>query len=126
MSISDGSDRTSSCRKMEETWSVREEMDARVFISRQSWHPFSLINTMIKVLFPSCTFIWRVNICFPPRKDINRRNESIIRFIKYSDCCVLLFSAKTPFDCLYCWNFIPHIRGDSLILTRKDKFSLHH
>ena len=40
MSISDGSDRTFFCRKMEKTRSVREEMDGKVFISRQSRHPF--------------------------------------------------------------------------------------
>ena len=61
MSISDGSDRTFFCRKMEKTWSVREEMDGKVFISRQSRHPISLINNMIKVLFPICTLISRVN-----------------------------------------------------------------
>ena len=59
--ISDGSERTIFCRKMERTRSVREEMDGRVFISRQSRHPFSLINNMIKVLFPIGTLIWRVN-----------------------------------------------------------------
>ena len=43
---------------------------------------FSLINNMIKVLFPICTLIWRVNIfVFPPRKGINRRNESTIIII---------------------------------------------
>ena len=36
-------------------------MDGRVFISRQSRHPFSLMNIMIKVLFPICTLMWRVN-----------------------------------------------------------------
>ena len=61
MSISDGSDPYLFCRKMERTWSVREEMDGKVFISRQSRHPFPLINNMIKVLFPICTLIWRVN-----------------------------------------------------------------
>ena len=40
MSISDGSDRTFFCRKMEKTRSVEEEMDGRVFISRQSRHLF--------------------------------------------------------------------------------------
>ena len=41
---------------------VREgKMDGKVFISRQSRHPFSLIHNMIKVLFPICTLIWRVN-----------------------------------------------------------------
>ena len=61
MSISDESDRTLFCRKMEKTRSVREEMDGKVFISRQSRHPFPLINNMIKVLFPICTLIWRAN-----------------------------------------------------------------
>ena len=61
MSISDGLDRTFSCRKTEKTRSAREEMDGKVFISRQSWHLSPLINTMIKVLFPICTLIWRVN-----------------------------------------------------------------
>ena len=60
MSISEGSDRTFFCRKMERTQSVREKMDGRVFISRQSRYPFSLINNMIRVLFPICTLIWRV------------------------------------------------------------------
>ena len=60
MSISDGSDCTLFCRKMERTRSVRDEMDGKVFISRQS-RIFSLIYNMIKVLFPICTLIWRVN-----------------------------------------------------------------
>ena len=61
MSISDGSDRTFSWRKMGKTRSLREEMDGKVFISRLSRHPFSLVNNMIKVLFPICTLIWRVS-----------------------------------------------------------------
>ena len=40
MSISDGSDRTVFWRKMERKRSVREEMDERVLISRQSRHLF--------------------------------------------------------------------------------------
>ena len=61
MSICDGSDRTFSFRKMGKTQSVNEEKDGRVFISRQSRHPFSLINDMIKVLFAFRTLIWRVH-----------------------------------------------------------------
>ena len=61
MSISNGSDRTFFCRKMEKTRSAREAKDGRVFISRQSRQPFSLINNMIKVLLPICTLTWRVN-----------------------------------------------------------------
>ena len=36
-------------------------MDGKMFISRQSRHPFALKNNMIKVLFPICTLILRVN-----------------------------------------------------------------
>ena len=46
---------------MEKTRSVREEMDGKVFISRQSRHLFPLINNTIKIIFPICTLIWRVN-----------------------------------------------------------------
>ena len=65
-----------SCRKMEKTRSEREEMDGRVLISRQSRHPFPLINKMIKVLFPICTLIWRVN------NYVSRQGKVQIREIK--------------------------------------------
>ena len=45
---------------MEETRSMEEEMDGEVFISRQIRHD-SFMDIMIKVLFPICTLIWRVN-----------------------------------------------------------------
>ena len=35
----------------------------RCLFSRQSRHLFPLINNMIKVFFPICTLIWRVNNC---------------------------------------------------------------
>ena len=35
-------------------------MNGEVFISPQSWH-FSLLEIIIKVLFPVCTLNWRVN-----------------------------------------------------------------
>ena len=66
---------------------VREgKMDGEVFISRQSRHLFNLINNMIKVLFPVCTLIWRVKKSFPPRKSLNRRDESTIIVMKHCDC----------------------------------------
>ena len=41
---------------------VREGRSGRKGVfSRQSRHPFSLINNMFKLLFPICTLIWRVN-----------------------------------------------------------------
>ena len=54
---------------------------------------FSLINNMIKVLFPICTLIWRVNnYVFPPRKGKNRRNESTMIIIKIAafEYCISL------------------------------------
>ena len=60
ISISDGWDPYFFRRKMEKTRFVKEKMDGRVFISRQSRH-FSFLNNMIKVLFPIFTLIWRVN-----------------------------------------------------------------
>ena len=55
MSISDGSDRTFFCP-------VREGRNGRkgVFFPPES-ASFTLINNMIKVLFPICTLIWSVN-----------------------------------------------------------------
>ena len=60
MSISDGSDRTFFCRKKgrgpcREKWTEGCLFPARVGIL------FPLIDIMIKVLFPTCTLIWRVN-----------------------------------------------------------------
>ena len=60
---------------MEKTRSVTEEMDGEVFISRQSRH--FLIDNMIKVIFPICTLIWRVNDYVSRQgKGLNERNES--------------------------------------------------
>ena len=45
---------------MENTRSMKEEEDLKVFVSRQKWY-FSVIDNMIEVLFPICTLNWRVN-----------------------------------------------------------------
>ena len=53
-------------------------MDEKVFISRQSWLFFSIVN-MIKVFFPICTLTWRVNNNLSRKgKGINKRKESTI------------------------------------------------
>ena len=62
---------------MEKTRSVNEEMEGKLFISRQSRHIFFVI-IMIKVLFPTLYFTWRVNNYVSRQgKSINRRNDSI-------------------------------------------------
>ena len=52
ISISDWSDPYIFRRKMEKTRSVKEEMEGKLFISRQSPH-ISFVIIMIKVLFPT-------------------------------------------------------------------------
>ena len=52
MYTSDGSSRYFLSRKMENTRPMREEMDGKVFISRQTWH-FSFADNMIKVFIPT-------------------------------------------------------------------------
>ena len=66
--ITDWSDPYIFRRKMEKTWSVKEEMEGNVFISRQSRHIFFEI-IMIKVLFPTLyLYLACKQLCFPPRK----------------------------------------------------------
>ena len=60
MSFSDGLDPYFFRRKMERTRSMKEELDKDVFIFRQNRY-FSFVDNIIKVLFPICTLIWRVN-----------------------------------------------------------------
>ena len=60
MSIFDGLDPYFFRRKMEKMRSLKEEKDGEVSVSRQSRH-YPFIDNMIKVLFPICTVIWRVN-----------------------------------------------------------------
>ena len=68
ISISDWSDPYIFRRKIENTRSVKEEMEGNVFISRQSRHIFFVI-IMIKVLFPTLyLYLACKQLCFPPRK----------------------------------------------------------
>ena len=46
---------------MEKTRSVKEEMDGEVFLFAAKVGIFPILDNMIKVLFPICTLIWRVN-----------------------------------------------------------------
>ena len=55
-------------RKMEKTRSVKEEVEGKLFISRQSRH-ISFAIIMIKVLFPTLYFyLVCKQLCFPPWK----------------------------------------------------------
>ena len=55
---------------------MKEEIDGKVFISRQSPH-LSFVNDTSKVLFPTCTLTGRVNNYVSLQaKGINGRNES--------------------------------------------------
>ena len=63
---------------------MKEEMDGEVFISRQSRH-FPFIDNMIKLLFPICTLIWRVNN-YVSRQEKGRRNENTIINVAFWYC----------------------------------------
>ena len=68
MSISDGLDPYIFRRKTEKTRSIKEEMDGKVFISRQSRH-LSFVFIMIEVLFPTLFLdLAYKQLSFPPRK----------------------------------------------------------
>ena len=68
ISISDWSDPYIFRRKMEKTQSVKEEMEGKLFISRQSRH-ISFKIFVIKVLFPTLyIYLACKQLCFPPRK----------------------------------------------------------
>ena len=70
MSISDWSDPYVFPRKMEKTRSVKEEMDGKMFISRQSQH-ISFVIVMSEVLFPTLYFyLVCKQFCFPPKKKV--------------------------------------------------------
>ena len=60
LSVSDGLGTNISHRKMEWMHPMRKELDKKISTSRQSRH-FSSANSMIKVLFPTLYFSWRVN-----------------------------------------------------------------
>ena len=78
ISVSNGLDPYFFRLKKEKTRSVEEEMDGRMFVSRQSRH-FSFMNNMNRVLLLICTSNWRVDFYVSRQgKDINRRNESTI------------------------------------------------
>ena len=68
ISISDWSDPYIFRQKMEKTRSVKEDMEGKLFISRQSRH-ISFVIIMIKVLFPTLyLYLACKQLCFPPRK----------------------------------------------------------
>ena len=90
MSISEGSDPYLFRRKMEKTRSVEEGMDGRVFISGQIGI-FFFINIMIKVLFPICTLIWRVNIYVSRQGKVSIGDMKVLLFLyKLSHSSIVL------------------------------------
>ena len=85
-------------------------MDGRVFISRQSRHPISLINNMIKVLFPIWTLIWRVNNYVSRQRKVQIREIKVhvllyklspFRYCTYHNITTVAhcFSLKITFNC---------------------------
>ena len=61
MSISEGSDRTFFCRKMEKARPMREEMDGKAVYFPPESALLPLMLYFSTVLFPICTLTWRAN-----------------------------------------------------------------
>ena len=61
-------------RKVEKTQPLREEMDGKVFISRQSRHFLFIVN-VVKKLSPICTLNWRVNNYIAIKKRYQEENR---------------------------------------------------
>ena len=62
---------------MQQTLSVKEEMEGKLFISRQSRH-ISFVIIMIKVLLLTLyLYLACKQLCFPPEKGMKMGNESI-------------------------------------------------
>ena len=111
MSISDGLDPYLFQSKDGMTWSMKEEMDGEMFISRQSWH-FSFIDNMTKVLFPNCILNWRVRNCVSRQgKGINTRNESTIFITWICRLWYCIHFLKLLTVCIH-WDFSLIMRGD--------------
>ena len=75
-----------------------EEMDGKLYISCQSRH-FSFIVNVIKVLFPFCTLIWRVNNYVSRQgKGINRESKVLVfwLFVLLKRFSLLLNSFECP------------------------------
>ena len=94
---------------------------------------FSLINIMIKVLFPYWTLIWRVN------NYVSRQGKvllgeiklqlllyKIVPFVKSCDCCILVFAENHFSTVDIIETLFLRLRENQLIRAIKDKFSLHH
>ena len=76
MSISDGLGSSIFCRKMEKTRHMREEMDGKVFFpARVATFTFDAILFDSNFLYLYFDLACK-QLCFPPGKSLNRRNES--------------------------------------------------
>ena len=76
MFFSDGLGPSIFCRNFEWTRPSREDLDEKVFVSRQNCH-FCFEVLLLKVIFPICLLTWHVYIYVcRQEKGMNRRNES--------------------------------------------------
>ena len=90
-------------RKMEKAQPKRENWMERSLIPPESAFFVSLVH-MIKILFPSCTLIWIVNINVP------RRGKSMFKWNKITFTKIIFLNCKT----LYKLPWILFVRLDWL------------
>ena len=106
------------CRKMQNTRSMKEKMEGKVFHYLQSPH-FSFIRDMIKSTFPYLYFDLSCNhLCFPPKKNYKqeKRKYSIIIYT----VTFPVFWYHFPIISTLCWyqNLFPHKRRDKQVVKK--------
>ena len=111
----DGFDPSFFCRMMEKTLSMREEMDKKMFISRQICN-FSFVNDMIEIFFPICTSNWHVNNYVSRQEKGVKRRKKLHLLLYKLQTLVLQKDFCFFFNSFYWWKLFPSERGDCISL----------
>ena len=90
MSISDGLGPSIFCRKMEKARPMMEEMDGKVVYFLQSRHFWRWCNDVRSTFSHLYLDLAVIQLCFPPGKGINRRNENTKKGQIFYYCKVLM------------------------------------
>ena len=105
---------------MEDTRSLKKELDGEVFISRQIWH-FSSIYNMIRVIFNICTLKWQLNnyVSCPVKVQVGETEVIVILyiFVAFWYCTHFLKSFTV---CLKTEDI------DTFVTKMKNQFSFHN
>ena len=88
--------------KVELTRSMREQMDEKLFISRQSW-PFSFGYNMIKLRFFNCSLNWRANSYVSAKEKVEEEETKVLLFLQK----IAALSTVKATQCFFLWTLCP-------------------